>query len=425
MLPPKLGPAQSTLLAYVVTTFIFSTIWTHLHPSFLAFAAEEPAVADVELTQPIFDTPLDAVERLQDVSSGSEEQEGYAPEFGYFDRSLLGRQVSQEPPVEELKNNVGKGMNINAGITAYFVFKRAQARLVRSDDGPLEALEARGTDIVADETVEDDDRMVDDNGVDNGTNVLSKRQAGNRIWITASTCRQPLNNGTETSGNHPQLVMYASTQNRKPGPDSTDNLVTPPSGILFDNGFATFNFTANADVYIGISAPNLEQGWFGSWNFEIGASMNGPYHSYNGTNPFLFMVDTDSESALFITYDLSEPNTTEADKWKNNNPFRMYAYPADEKSPVKGMEHSLCALKNLDNSTNFNASMSITTKFGGGLPRSQFHIIGLDNGQTYHGFLTVEGGPDVLQLPGGAGTVRGGGKVFQQFEWTTKEGNTF
>jgi hypothetical protein len=55
------------------------------------------------------------------------------------------------------------------------------------------------------------------------------------------------------------------------------------------------------------------------------------------------------------------------------------------------------------------------------LPKSQFHIQGLEAGKKYNGFLTAEGGNDALQLPGN-GTIRGGGMVFQQFEFTTKTG---
>ena len=64
---------------------------------------------------------------------------------------------------------------------------------------------------------------------------------------------------------------------------------------------------------------------------------------------------------------------------------------------------------------------SITTKFGGDLPKAQFHLQGLKAGKKYNGFLAVGGQQNVLQLPGNT-TVRGGGMVFQQFDFFTKAG---
>jgi calcium channel MID1 len=277
-----------------------------------------------------------------------------------------------------------------------------------------------GEDVDADRDEQEDD-------MDDVINKLGVRQANNRIWISANTCRQPTANGTAKPKDYPQLVMFISTSpnNQKPGLDSTEGLVTPPAGLLFDHGFASFDLQADNDIYIGISAPNLDKDLTGSWSFEIAASLDGSYHSYNGTNPFLYMVDNDSESALFITYNLTESgpnnNTDNTNNWIKNNPFKMYAFLIGNEIPITGMEHSLCALKDFNKTTNVSVSMSITTKFGGGLPKSQFHVQGLQAGKTYNGFLTVEGGKDVLQLPGN-GTVRGGGMVFQQFEYTTKAG---
>lgn len=190
------------------------------------------------------------------------------------------------------------------------------------------------------------------------------------------------------------------------------------------DGYISFDVNATSDVYIGISAPKLNENWFGSWHFEVAASTHGSYHSYNRTNPFLFMVDTDSESTLFITYNLTDSDSAEAiAKWNNSNPFSMYAFPAG-RSPVTGMENSYCALKQSFNSTNnITVETQITTKFGAGYPKSQFNVHNLNNAETYNGYLVVEGNQDTVDLPG-VGRVRAGGKVFQQFNWTTKAGRS-
>lgn len=410
-------PLQSRLLAYLVTTCLCLALWLSSPPRLFAHAAEVPiAVHHDALGQPeLHVLPSGELAHTADDHLDSDGTDGYAPDFALFDRSLVGRQAAE---VNKLANNEKTEMDIGPGATVNFVYERSQSRFRRSDDVPLEALEARGADNASGEEVD----------TERGGAELRKRQAGRRIWLSATTCRQPMPvNVTTASQNHPQLTMYVSTstKNQKPGPDSTGNLATNVTGVPFDDGYASFEVQADSDVYIGIAAPKLDKDWFGSWHFEVAASTDGLYHSYNDSNPFLFMVDTDSESALFITYDLGTSNDTqEVDKWRDENPFSMYAFPADAWTPITGMEHSYCALKeqfNANTTKNFTIATSITTKFGGDLPNAQFHVQNLDTATTYNGFVVVAGRQEPFELPG-VGTVRGGGQVFQQFEWTTKAG---
>ncbi|KAH8726090.1 stretch-activated Ca2+-permeable channel component-domain-containing protein [Phaeosphaeriaceae sp. PMI808] len=435
MLSPIVNPAQSRLLPSIIATYLLLllTVGTSSQPRFLAHAVQVPGTSD-----------SDALTQFEHGARDKDGPGGYSPDFDYFDRSLLGRQEPQSPQVMELTNNAKKDMDINPGVTTYFIIKRGRSRAVRTDEVASRALDAQGLDVASEkaagEHVTPTEEEVD---IDNGDSELSKRQTGNQVWISATTCRQPVANRTESMKNHPQLVMFVSDspQNQKPGPDSTDGLRTPPTGLLFEEGFANFSLSTNSDIYIGISAPNLDRGLFGSWQFEIAASFDGPYHSYNNSSPFLFMIDTDSESALFITYSLAEWNSTDANKWKENNPFRMYAFPLGDTSPITGMERSLCALQGLsnnptnssasnstsnstNNSTRHVVSTSITNKIGDNSTKGQFHVQGLENGKTYNGFLIVEGAQKTLQIPGTNDVVRGGGLVFQKFNWTTKNDDT-
>jgi calcium channel MID1 len=422
MLLSRSTPAQSRLLATVGATCFLLAILP------FAYAAEVSVAAALDAaSQPTPQIYSDVLAPAPDDDSHSDVSEGYAPEFGYFDRSLLGRQEPQAPELTVLVNNKRELKDINPGANQYFVLKQGLLRRRTADEVEIEAPEAQGTvdpsEASWDEAVAAVEAETNTENVD-ADSQLQKRQNANRVWISANTCRQP-NPPPEGSGktkNHPQLILYASTssQNQKPGPDSTDDLVTPPTGLLFENGFANLTIQTNEDIYIGISAPNLESGWFGSWSFDVAASTDGPYHGYNSTNPYLFMIDTDSDSALFITYNLSD-KATDADKWRKDNPFTMYAFEVGGVAPFNGMERSLCAMDFYKNLTNVTTEISITTKFGGDLPKSQFHVQGLKPGKNYNGFLAAQGTQNVVQLPDG-GTVRGGGMVFQQFNFTTKAG---
>ncbi|KAG9204744.1 stretch-activated cation channel mid1 [Epicoccum nigrum] len=348
---------------------------------------------------------------------GFEKQRGgYAPEFDYFASSLLGRQAED---VSQLKKDTKMEKDIAPQTTVYFVIEKSQLEARHDSSTSPYALDAEELGQPRVQKLAEREAFAT---LSAGGPSQTRQTSGNTVWVSANTCQQPMPGNNASSVGAPQLVLYVSTsaQNQKPGPDSTENLVTNKTGIPFDNGYVSFELNTTSDVYIGISAPKLNDNWFGSWHFEVAASTEGSYHSYNRTNPFLFMVDTDSESTLFITYNLTDSNNTEdIAKWNSSNPFAMYAFPAG-RSPVTGMENSYCALKQNFNSTNnITVETTITTKFGAGFPKSQFNVHNLSNAQTYNGYLVVEGNQETVDLPG-VGKVHGGGKVFQQFNWTTK-----
>ncbi|KAL5121544.1 hypothetical protein ACEQ8H_000616 [Pleosporales sp. CAS-2024a] len=422
MLLSNSKPAQSRLLPLAVALCVLLAS----SPSRSAHATPDDA-----LGPPVLDADPGAVWQHEHNDPSGQGSGGYAPNFAYFDRGLLGRQDDETPETIVLTENGKTEQDIDPGTTLFFVLKKGSSRLIRADDeAALEALEARDT---AGPSAPSLDQGAAAEDVDTSTwtrntsSPLAKRQAASSIWLSANTCRQPnppLVNDGPASMNNPQLVMYISTssKNQFPGPASTDDLATPPTGLLFENGFASYAIQANSDVYIGISAPNLENGWFGSWHFELAASSSGFYHSYEGNDPFLYMVDTDSNSALFITYTLSEPGTNDTEKWIQNNPFKMYAFEYESVTNITGLERSMCAVQYYNQSTNVTMRTSITTRFGDRLPKGQFHLQGLKPGKQYNGFLTISGQQEELQLPGpGNTTIRGGGMIFQQFNFTTKQ----
>lgn len=416
---------RSKLLAYFAATCLLIVACSSSQSPAFANAVEIPAASEQEQLSHL-ESPLLAVDEYAQVSDGAvkgEQSHGYAPDFAYFARSLLGRQAEE---VGKLKNDKKMEADISPETTVFFVLEKSQLQ-GRNEAGALsDALSARSS--FASFTSEEQEEAELENRVEEGERTreaLKTRQTtGEMVWVSANTCRQPLPGNNASSTGAPQLTLYVSTsaQNQKPGPNSTENLATNKTGIPFDNGYVSFEVNATSDVYIGISAPELNENWFGSWYFEIAASTNGSYYSYNRTNPFLFMVDTDSESTLFITYNLTDSNKAEdVAKWKKSNPFNMYAFPAG-RSPVTGMENSYCALKqHFDTTNNISVETQITTKFGAGFPKSQFNVHNLSNAQTYNGYLVVEGNQETVDLPG-VGRVHAGGKVFQQFNWTTKAG---
>ncbi|XPS68125.1 hypothetical protein M3J09_000416 [Ascochyta lentis] len=415
---------QSKLFAYTAAVCLLLSTCPSAPAPFFANAVDIPAApgqqhsVQAEVLLPAVADPA----QLDHGITREEQSRGYVPDFAYFARSLLGRQGEE---VGQLKNDEKMDIDIKPETTVYFVLEKSQLQARGRSGWLVNALDATSSeDSSMSKHIEDDDDNISaplPPGIP-GETLQARQTAGRKLWVSANTCKQPLPGNNASSTGAPQLTLYVSTsaQNQKPGPSSTEHLVTNKTGIPFDNGYVSLEVNATSDVYIGISAPKLNENWFGSWHFEIAASTDGSYHSYNKTNPFLFMVDTDSESTLFITYNLTDSNKPEdIAKWNKSNPFAMYAFPAG-RSPVTGMENSYCALKQQFNSTNnITVDTQITTKFGAGYPKSQFNVHNLTNSQTYNGYLVVEGNQDTVDLPG-VGRVRAGGKVFQQFNWTTK-----
>lgn len=339
----------------------------------------------------------------------------YAPEFAYFDSSLVGR---QEDDLKDLNNNQMIGTDIAPNTKKFFRFKK---NLFRKRSAPEKSLDARDQANVSEKSPESE--TVLEEGAQDG--ILQKRQAQNRLWISANTCQQPIPN-INIRDAPPQLSMtvYTSTNDESPKAVESDSV----GNVTFHGGYVNFTLPTEQDVLIEVSAPGLDKTWNGGWHFEIAATVDeGYYHNYNNASNFIYMVDTDSDSTLFITHNLtSSRNTEDIEKWNKlvadkKMPFTMYTFPSIEWNPIIGLEHSFCGLKEqFKNSSNFTVDESITTNFGrDGWAKGQFHVQGLNASTNYTGFLVLSGGLD-MEVEGTK--IKNGGQVFKAFEWTTKAG---
>jgi calcium channel MID1 len=413
----KLTPLQSRLLASASATCLALALWTCVEPQNFVHAAEIPVPESAPNSEFIESIPLALRDAspIGTVDQGLEERSDgiYAPDFAYFDRSVVGR---QEEEVKQLTDNKKEDGQAAPGSTRYFRFKPAQSSSKRAQEIPDDV---HGVDNISKRnTVEEDD--IDGDAEENDEGGIEKRQNSRRIWISANACSAPLPNVTLITDKSPQLTLYVSTSanNQKPGPTTPDTTAVP-----FVSGFANLTLQTGNEVYMGVSAPDLTDGWNGSWSYELAASVQGQYHNYANSSQFIFLVDTDSESALFITHNFTDQNSPEeVEKWRNRNPFDMYAFPTANWSNMNGLEASYCGLKSQFEANGIQVNKNITTIFGKGVPVSQFHISGLRTNTNYTGFLTMAGSDtETMELPD-LGTVRAGGGVFRQFQWTTKAG---
>lgn len=393
---PKLTPLQSRFAASLAASVILLVLYLSLTKPHFAYAAElDSRIPPEDHNHYIIFDDDDEIENV--VSQGLKEQES---------ERISAR---AEAGVSALANNAPQNSNINFGETQNWVFPKTAIDGPHGVTGPGlpgESLSKRETSVDHPE--------------------LRRRQDGNRVYITLNTCLQPSSNTTSDDSNDtipPQLQMFISlsASNQKPGPGS-DN--ANQQEINVDGGYALFEADVDTDIYVGVTAPNTT-GFGGIWNYELAASIDAPFHGYNGPNVSnLFFVDGDNHAALLITNDTTQslPNETTYQDWMNlNPPWGVFASNQNDRAFL-GIKNSFCGLKNnarlAANINGFNNQnvAKMTNRGLGGKPKEQFYITGLNATSQYWGVLAMDGN----STASGNGVVGGGGTVWAAINFDTK-----
>jgi calcium channel MID1 len=220
------------------------------------------------------------------------------------------------------------------------------------------------------------------------------------VHITFNTCLQPTSNNTESSDlQPPQLTVYVSnsTSNKSPGPGVQGK---PQFAIPIDAGFGSLTVQATGDIWVGVHAtalPDKDRALWGSqpWNYELAMSTGKPYHGYRD-NQFLYLVDTDDNSALLVTGNMTD-NASEdgglnemddaAFANPDYHPYTVYAQNRNVTSPFKGLEKSYCAVRQLASIRPGNTQTSMTTRGLGNFHKQQFHLLELNRSTEYWAYL--------------------------------------
>ncbi|KXT05893.1 hypothetical protein AC578_393 [Pseudocercospora eumusae] len=268
---------------------------------------------------------------------------------------------------------------------------------------------------------------------------LRKRQdsdSDRTIYISANTCTQPVWNGSEPQIEAPpQLTLYVSTNsgNTNLGPNAgNDSQKVYP----FVNGFVNASVdNASGDWYMAVSGPSLPDGFSGSWTYRLAVSIDDYFYAAEMANPFLFQVDTDSDSALLVTDNLTQADASELlyTEWMDlGAPFIMFAVN-NNLTGLMGLQSSFCGLQTFvsDNhqiqakqddmgGNTTNVQMGMITRGLGHKPKEQFYVNALNSSSSYQAFLAMDGN----STASGDGVVGGGGKVWAPVPFSTKsDGN--
>ncbi|KXH28149.1 calcium influx-promoting protein ehs1 [Colletotrichum simmondsii] len=413
----QLSPLQSRLAASLIASLLLIVLYYLLSTPTFALAAElrgdtQPVLDDVQ-----FDDSLEQRSSLEPT---------YEPEFTTFDRSIIGRAPAG---VTGLTNNVKVNRNVPGNSTQSFVFE-AITIFANFFDGTDEAFmvgpregsnESISPELVSIEGVKPDD---EERG-------LRRRQAqGRTVYISATTCIQPQRAANNTKEDAPQITMYISTSqdNQTPGPGQNSTL---QKEVAFVEGAATFSVNATGDVFIGIGAPSKDTDKFtGDWNFDVAASTDDFFHSFDGNPSELLWVDSDSSAALLTTQNLttSQNETLIQEIMGSGLPFIMFVENREQPT-TKGVRRSMCGLENYaqiaaKKGGKFGnlASTLMTTRGAGNLPKQQFFFNGLNASALYSGILVRTSNSSSSRKRQDGAQSGGGGKVFEATPFETKDG---
>lgn len=438
---PKLSPLQSRLAASLTALLILILIYLSLAgPSNLAYAAEIPAPPSVGENADHNHVRLAEENSLEgflgaelDARDAGIDEVRYEPEFVGVSRDIIGR---QDETYMLLSNNAPGTNTLAAGKTMFYRFENSSVWGNLSDATPGlpeingKKLMLRGNmemELRKRGAEEEEEEEYEEVQEEDGTVMLRKRQETQtrEVYVSVNTCKQPGVNGTTKEEAPPQLTLYVSTSdsNKSPGPDGEASL---QSTHTLTGGHASATVNASSNVYIGVAAPSsLPDGYSGDWQFEVAASIDAPYHGYNFREPtdaFVFLVDSDTTSSLFVTDNLtsSDPGDDDYERWmRAGNPFQLFAYSYNMIS-IKGVERSYCGLLNAWNEEPTSQISGMTTRGLGHKPKEQFYVQGLNGSTPYHAFPVMYGNSTAA----GSGVVGGGGQVWSPVNFTTKaDGN--
>ena len=375
-LPQRATSSPFTYLLYLLACFTSHT-----------FAAKDESITHKNHNHPLSNSALE-------VDIGHD-LERYEPEFAGADRSIIGR---ASDAITTLGNNIpgtldvsqGDSQNISQGEVQYWTFPNNTLFGSKSPQtsGLPSYLEGQNFSV----TPDDPSEIV--------------------LYISLTTCRQPLAKDTNSDGAPVQLKLYYSTSSNKQRPDDSDHAVP------IEEGFGSLTISVKNDVYFGVYAP-ANEGYDGVYNYQLTASIDGFFAS-SYSYPNIYFVDSDSNSSLLYsknTTNTTNPSDPMFQQWMDRSPpFSLFLQ--NQKGPsIVGLQKSVCGLQNLAQIQSPQDIDAVMTAAGDGLPKQQFHVKNLNRSSTYHAVIAMIGN----STNNGSGVVGGGGTVWvYPLDFTTK-----
>lgn len=401
----KLTPRQSRFAASYATSVVLSLIYLTFANSHFAHATDTGSIA-----QHGHDHPPEFQLNLEDKpqrGGGEGEPDSNrlkdVPDMPGIEREIIER--APTPAIRTLSNNAPGVDTMAPGETQYWMFPASSLSASRSS--PTQALPS--SQLLFDTSAEPGG-----NNSGSGGRELKKRQQG-EIWLytTLSICGQPSARDTNLKGPPNPLMLYTSQSaaNQYPGPDVTQQQGNYPS----DEGFVNYTHFTSGDTYFGVYAPP-SPGFSGNFSYQLTSSIEEPY-TYSYSLQGLHLMDSDRNSSLLVTSNLTAPNASVQEWMRTGGPFDIFIHDATDVT-IKGLLRSYCGLNKTTRIMGRSETDSGMTTVADGLAKQRFYISGLNKSTSYYAVMALKS----KYTQSGATNVGGGGMLWEPVSFTTKSG---
>lgn len=383
MLPLRLAHPKALPSACLAVIYLSILLRSHR-----AFAVNEDSIIRGDHNHPSILDLTGALDLSGDVDA-------YESEFVGVDRSIIGR----APSDRTLGNNAPGQMNIQSGDSNAQFWTFPNETLFGPKTPQTSSLpSALAGQYSFPAPNSSDERM---------------------LYISLTTCDQPTPKVPNPNGAPSQLELYLSTSSSNKEPDQKNN----DYAVSIDGGFGWLNISVKSDVYFGVFAPDNDE-YTGIYNYQLTASIDAFYASrYTARN--VFFIDSDSNSALLYTNNLTNSSSESAIAQWMNNPTKFSIYVQNQDNPsILGLQNSVCGLKNHAQVQGLGVVDATMTTAGASPPepKQQFYVKNLNGSSSYYAVVTIDGNSTASK----DGALGGGGIVwnFDQLDgnFTTKSG---
>ena len=346
---------------------------------------------------------------------------GYEGNFFGYDRSIIGRVPAANSPEVLLNNRPSTSNLVQGGLNSYsFLSASVLAAPGDCSVNYYPSIGRRHTSQSHDE-VENTAEVAEDLELRMETRQ-STRTTGT-VYISVNVCIQPTAIQNTTVEPPPQIQLYVSLSDDNPNPGPTQNSNSQQM-ILLEGGATMLQVNATGDIFFGLYGENTTA-YTGVWNAQVAASIDCYYHTYvNESDSNLYLVDSDSSSALLITGNLTDVNSSDPlyQIFMDTPPYYTILAINQDDPSIYGLQNSYCGLNQFSTiaPTANRSADSVTTgitNWGNGQPRQQFYVDNLTKGSTYNIALALAGNASE-----GSNVAGGGGKLWSMTKFTTLSG---
>ncbi|MCJ1306891.1 stretch-activated cation channel mid1 [Agyrium rufum] len=426
---PKLTPLQSRFAASLAASILLLFLFFAFSKPNFAYALELDSIDHRDHNHPVI---TDWEEEVQDLQVSGPREDGeediYQSEFLGVHRSIIGRADGQT--ITPLLNNEPAKDYIATGAQLFYTFTQGSLTGPKTPTipafPPSSGKRAVNSSEIPDKEEywgsEQDESSGWEDQTDRIQDMRKRQTSQTQLFLTLNVCDQPTPTQPGATGPPPQVSMYVSVDaaNQHPGPGSSD---LSQVQVVVDSGYGTLSINVTDTVYIGLDAPASVPGFQGNYSFEMTASIDAPYASYENTNDLLF-VDSDRASAFFISTNLTSLNSSQSlkDQWLHLlPPFGIFINNANDTN-FPGIRNSFCGLRNhaqiqgnLEGQDSNDIKVKMTVA-GAGIPQQAYYVPGLNASSTYYAIMAIKSN----YTQSGAGTVNGGGTVWNMTQFLTK-----